>query len=212
MLLGLRPGRVEIDVLVVALVVVEDHFEHPGRLGQVRPGSRSRDAIPVLDALQIAVGRAHAVALVGLAAIYVVVVLCRVLVDDGVALVVVARADEPTEDARRVGRRRVRGIEDAGVVVLPVQRGHVVAGDRAPVDLAGCDLCPALDAGEQALDAGAVAERWIDEASGADVSSREVAVAVGLREPAPGLLHRKGCRRPTPRRPDTAAGLCRSCE
>lgn len=76
---------------------------------------------------------------------------------------VVALANEPAEDARRIGRRRLGGIEDAGVVSLAVQRGDVVARDRAPVALAACDLCPALNAGEQALDAGAVAmdyEPW----------------------------------------------------
>src|SRR5437667_12839428 len=100
-------GWVGIYFFVVALVVIEDDFEHPGRLAQVRL-DETRDAIPVLDALQIAVGRAHAVALVGLAAIDVILVFCRVLVDDGVALVVVARADEPTEDAGRSSQRRVR--------------------------------------------------------------------------------------------------------
>ena len=160
MLLGFRLGNVEIDLFVVGLVVVEDHFEHPGREGQVRL-DETRGTVPVLDAFQVAVGRAHAVALVGLASIHIVGVLCCVFVDDGVALVVVALADEPAEDARRIGWRRTHWIEDAGIVVLSVQRGYVVACDRSPMDLAGCNLGPALDAGEQTLDARSVAMDYV---------------------------------------------------
>src|SRR4029453_16083732 len=87
----------------------------------------------------------------------VVVVLLCILVDDGVALVVVAGTDEPTEDARRMRRYGVGGVEDARVIVLAIERGHVVARDRTPVDLAGCTVSPPLDAREQPLDAGAVA-------------------------------------------------------
>ena len=65
MLLGFGPGWVEVEVLVVALVVVEDHLEHPLVCVRIRL-DQARDPVAVFDALQVAVGRAHAVALVGL--------------------------------------------------------------------------------------------------------------------------------------------------
>lgn len=111
MLVSLRSGRIESDLFVVAFVVVEDDFEHPcvgrkpGRVDDLPGGCVAVGrAVAVLDALQVAIGRPHAVALVGLAAIDVIVALCRILVDDGIALVVVALADEPGEDAGGIGR------------------------------------------------------------------------------------------------------------
>src|SRR5690606_15342190 len=73
------------------------------------------------------------------------------LVDDRVALVVVAGADEPAEDARRVCRIRIRWIEDAGFVASAVDGRDVLARDGSPVDLAAGSIRPALDAREETL-------------------------------------------------------------
>ena len=55
-------------------------------------------------------------------------------------------------------RLAIGRIDDAGVAVLAVEGEDVVLGDRAPVHVAGIvDVGPALDAGEQTLDARAVA-------------------------------------------------------
>src|SRR5262245_59917607 len=102
--------------------------------------------------MTLAVGRAHPITFIGPARIDVVRVFFRVLVDDGIAFVVVALADQPAEDARRSCRSRVFWIKDTGVVVLPVDRRDVVPGDGAPVSFAGVNLRPALDAGKEALD------------------------------------------------------------
>ena len=56
-----------------------------------------------------------------------------------------------------MGRVRVSRVEDAGIVVLPVQCGHVVAGDGPPVDFTRGSVCPALDAGKQTFNTWAVA-------------------------------------------------------
>src|ERR1035441_2627630 len=88
--------------------------------------------VAVLDPFQVAVRRADAIALVGIAPVDVVVVFGRVFIDDGVAFVVVALADQPAEDVTRVC---APGIGDAGVSVPAVQGSHVVAGDRSPVDV-----------------------------------------------------------------------------
>ena len=68
---------------------------------------------------------------------------------------VIALADKPAENAIWIGRMRVCGVKDPGVVVLPVDRRDVVPGNRPPVDLPGGNLRPALDAGKQALNPGA---------------------------------------------------------
>ena len=86
----------------MAFVVVKYDLEEPGRQRQVRL-DEARDAIAVSNPLQVAIGRAGAIALVGQRQVDPVVVLGRVLVDDRVALVVVARADEPAEDTCRGG-------------------------------------------------------------------------------------------------------------
>src|SRR5262249_34715514 len=120
------------------------------------------------------VSRAHAVALIGLCAIDVVVVFLGVVVDDGVTFIVVARTDEPTEDTRRMSRHGVGGVEDARVVVLPIQRGEVVARDPTPGDLSRCAVGPTLDRSERALEAGVLA--WEDMAGGAGVVLERLAV------------------------------------
>src|ERR671916_2669473 len=149
MLLRFGQGRIGVEFLVVALVVVEDRLEQPALVGQLGRVGRAparvaiRRPVTVPDALQVAVGRARAVALVGLREIDVLVVLRRVLVDDGVALVVVALADKPAEDPSLIA-----GIEDARAGRFAVPRRDVVLGDRAPIDIGGGGaVFPALHAG-----------------------------------------------------------------
>ena len=97
----------------------------------------------------------------GLEAVHAIRVFGLVPIDDDVAPVVVAFADQPAEDVLGV-----LGIEDFGAVVPPVQRRDVVAGDGAPVDRAGLQALPTLDAREQALDARAVAPHQVAVAPG----------------------------------------------
>ena len=118
-------------------------------LGRV---DEQRLSVAVADGFQIAVCGAHAIALVDMGEIDVVVVLGDVLIDDRVALVVVALTDQPTEDVAWVGR-----VGDARFGRAAVDREDVVFRDRAPVGVAVGDARPAFDAGEQSLDAGPVA-------------------------------------------------------
>jgi hypothetical protein len=151
------------------VAVVEDDLEHPvgggdlGRREEPRPaaggGVEERRAVAVADALDVAVGGAAdvvprpAVALVEVRRVDAGAVLRLVAVERGVALVVPHLADQPAEDARGVER-----VGDPRAGVEPVDREHVVAGRRAPVDVArGADPGPALDAREAGLDPGAVA-------------------------------------------------------
>src|SRR5437867_2427553 len=97
-LLVCRKSRVERNYLVVSFVVVEHHLEQPRRLRQVRL-YQSRYTIAVAYALEIAAGRPRPIALVRLAAVHVRIILGGVLEDESVALVVVALAGEPAEDA-----------------------------------------------------------------------------------------------------------------
>src|SRR5262249_2115666 len=138
-----------------------------------------RRAIAVLDALEVAISRAYAVALVGLCAIDVVVVLLGVLVDDSVALVVVALADQPAEDTSGMLRIRGRRVEDSGLRSLTVKRRDVVTRDQTPVDLTGRHVGPALDSGEQPLNTGAVAVD--DAARGGSVVLKPCAVRLENR-------------------------------
>src|SRR5262249_7265386 len=132
-----------------------------------------RPAIAVLNALQIAIGGPQPFAFVGLCGVDTVIVLLRVVVDYGVPLVVVALTDEPTENARGMSRQ-VGRVKDARIVVFTVECGDIVLADRAPMNLAGSDVSPALDSGEQALDAGAVAMDYISRFSGVVFKSRSV--------------------------------------
>jgi hypothetical protein len=195
-LLSFRPGRIEIDILVVAFVVVEDHFEHP--LGLCQVGLDQLGApVPVLDTLHVAVGGAHAVALVRLHAIDVRVVLRRVLIDDGVAPVVAALADQPREHAT--------GIANAALWGLAVQRRDVVATDGTPMDVTGRSVSPALDAREQSLDARAVP---IDrEARRRDVVRVPAAVRLEHWHQVLGAGEDEDVR--TPPRPGTVVPPCR---
>ena len=91
-------------------LIVEDHLEQPLSECQIVL-NKLRDAVPVFDALEVAIGRPHTISLVGLASIDVFIILRCVFVDDGVALVVVALADEPAEDTRRIDRGRIGGLD-----------------------------------------------------------------------------------------------------
>src|SRR6266498_1169236 len=77
-----------------------------------------------------------------------------VLVEDGVALVVVALADQPAKDAGRVVGV---GGGDPGPGTTAVECCDVVLGDRTPVNQPRGALGPALDAGKQGFDARPVA-------------------------------------------------------
>ena len=146
------------------LAIVADDLEHPLGLVRLRltqePRAmairvQQRGSVAVTDALQIAVGLAArvvataAVALAGLGEICTCAVLGQVLVQDCVAFVVARFADQPAEDACIVLR-----VEDAGGGIAAVDGQDVVLRDRPPVDVAWIvDPTPALDAGEQPLDA-----------------------------------------------------------
>lgn len=116
-----RQVRVGIDLLVMALVVVEDHLEHPARVldlsrsQEPRPLARvvqQRRAVAVADALEVAVRRSSdvvsvsTVALLRLAQVDARSVFAPVAVEDRVALVVAGLADEPAEDPPGIARIR----------------------------------------------------------------------------------------------------------
>ena len=98
---------------IVALSIIEDDAEHPWRgvrivrvqmrLAEARPVGveQERLAIAVTDALDVAVRSSGAIALAGPFDIDVNVVFGSVIVEDRIALVVIAAANEPTEDAFR---------------------------------------------------------------------------------------------------------------
>src|SRR6267154_5454858 len=99
----------------MVLPVIEDHFEEPfhlceigAKLGNSLIARQKRGRIAVMDALEVAVGRAAdipfvaPVSFVGLGEVDPDAVLSLVAVLDYVALVVIALADEPTEDSQRV--------------------------------------------------------------------------------------------------------------
>src|SRR5882762_663524 len=84
--------------------------------------------------------------------INICIVLRCVGVDDSVALVVVALADEPGENPPRLSR-----IGDRAFRRFAIKSGDVITGNRAPVDLSCRIVEPAFNTGEQSLDARAVA-------------------------------------------------------
>ena len=88
----------------------------------------------------------------GFGQIDAVIVLGGIVVDDGIAFVVIASANEPAEDM--LGSF---GIGDARSRIEPIDGEDVVPGDRAPMRLARIEARPALDPGEQAFDARPVA-------------------------------------------------------
>ncbi len=143
-------GRIDI-----VFAVVEDHLEAPIR-GK-RCGRRGGEvgkvgrAVAVENPLQVRVGRAGqvgAIPLVCLREIHAVRIFALVAVDDDVARVVVAFADQPSENACGIV-----WIGDAGVPIPAVPRRDVVPGDRAPESIESIvRIDPALDARKEALD------------------------------------------------------------
>src|SRR5262245_25840069 len=91
-------------------------------------------------------------------------ILWLMFIDDGIALIVVALTDEPTEDARRVRLIQIAGgilvelrwIKYPRLVILSIERRNIVATDRTPVNLSGVNFCPTLDPREQTLDPRAI--------------------------------------------------------
>src|SRR5205085_2743206 len=70
-----------------------------------------------------------------------------VLVDDRIALIIVALANKPRKDPGRVG-----GIGNTALGGLAVERADVVAGNRTPVSIRGVvQFGPALDACKEAF-------------------------------------------------------------
>ena len=118
-----------VSILVTPLSVVEDDFEEP--LGRLSPGLPCSErmihvgpGVPVTDAFEIPVRLAAfrgAIALMGLRQIDSIIALFLVGIQDGVALVVIALADEPGKNLGWVG--------DAAVGGLAVQRGDVIFRD-----------------------------------------------------------------------------------
>lgn len=153
-----RDGGVERQLVVAPVAVVEDQLEQPvvAPLGGPRR-VEAGDDVAVPDRGEVPLGGAHgggAVALVGEPGVDAGVVVGRVRVPDAAAQIVVRLAEQPAEDARRVG-----GVDDAGVGVATVDRGHVLARDGAPIGVGGIGAVdPSLDAGEGALRARAVAD------------------------------------------------------
>jgi hypothetical protein len=81
--------------------VVEDHLEQPVRAqGQVLPPLMC-NAIPIFDALKVAVARARqacAVLLMNQRCVYIFRVLSFILIENRIALVIAAFRDQPTEN------------------------------------------------------------------------------------------------------------------
>src|SRR5262249_51975768 len=137
----------------IVLTVVEDNLEKPcggqwgGRsvLGKNRVIGR---AIAVLDALQVAVSgarRRRTVCVVGLGEVDGVRVFLLVAVYNDVAFIVIAFADEPGENASRIGR-----VGNTAFWRLAIPGGNVVPGDRAPAAVLWVSLIgPALDTCKQ---------------------------------------------------------------
>ena len=95
------------------LAVIEDHLEHPAGIVELGLGQQGgpaacivqqRHTVAIADALDVAVGLAAgvvfvtSVALVGMSQINAGAVLGRILVDNGIALIVASFADQPGED------------------------------------------------------------------------------------------------------------------
>src|SRR5207244_11161559 len=85
-------------------------------------------------------------------------VLFLIIIGDDVALVVVALADQPTEDARRVG-----GIGDAALGGFSIPSSDVILGNGTPEDI-GCvgGVRPPLDVREQSFDSGTIAAHAVN--------------------------------------------------
>ena len=71
-------------------------------------------------------------------------VFCYKLIGDDIAFVIVAFADQPSEDMTGFGR-----IGNSAFFSFAVPSGDVVFGDRAPKSIAQVrKICPALDTGK----------------------------------------------------------------
>src|SRR5262245_17225320 len=94
------------SLYIMSLAIVEHCFEHPVRVRWISglPGSGVAvwRAIAGINALQIAIGCAHTVALIHLGEIDIFFVFGGVLVNDGVSFVVVALTDQPTKNLRGI--------------------------------------------------------------------------------------------------------------
>src|SRR5262249_41134790 len=112
-----------------------------------------------LDALEVAVRRAgeiSAVPFVHARHLNALCILCFIFIDSHIALVVVACADQPAENACRVLWIGVVWIEDSGIIVLTIQRRDVVPRDGARGGFTSFYAGPALDAGEEPFNPWAV--------------------------------------------------------
>src|SRR5215208_2227295 len=132
----------------MSLAVVENYLEEPAHRGELG-FDQAGWSVTVFDPLEATVPRAAVVrpiCLVRLEQANARRVFGHIFVEDGVALVVVALADQPTEYTRRIGR-----IGYTALCRFAVEGGDVVSGDRAPVRVAIAPACPSFDAGEEAL-------------------------------------------------------------
>ena len=142
----------------VALVVVENHLEHPVNSVDLvlrqksRPMSRNeqRRGVAIADALDVSVGLASLVlfvstiGFVSLGEIEVLTIFGLVLVADGVALVVTRFTDQPAEDPGWIDR-----VCNPRSLILTVKGEDVIFGNGAPVHIFRIGfVCPPFNAGK----------------------------------------------------------------
>ena len=123
--------RIERQDFIVILVVIENEFKQPLRQTEIGLHETPR-AVSVTDTFDVAIRSAPAVALADQPEIDVVIVLFRVLVNDGIAAVVVSFGDQPAKDSLRLLGVGIDERENARVVSRAVKRGDVAARDGAP--------------------------------------------------------------------------------
>src|SRR6516162_1295076 len=110
----------------MSFVVVEHDFKEPGELSEIGLDQQRR-RVAVTDALEIPAGRAAdiaAIALVRLCEVDAGRIFGSIVVEDGVAFVVLALANEPAENTLRILR-----IGNTALDAIAVERGDVVLGD-----------------------------------------------------------------------------------
>src|SRR5215813_7882007 len=125
MLRGWGKGWVEREFFVPAFVIVKDSLEHPVCEIEVWL-DQPRNAVPVLDTSQLAIGSPLAAAFVNFALIHVVIVLRDVLIDNGIAFIIVALANEPTEYSLWLSHS-CRG-KDSGFVIFAIEVRNILPG------------------------------------------------------------------------------------
>ena len=118
-----------------------------------RQDRADRVCVAVADTLEVAISAARQVTTVGFVQLgggNLLRVLSLVAVDNEIALVVVALADKPGEDTRRIG-----WVDDAALRRLSIPGRDIVSGDRPPKHV-GCisGVGPALDTCEEAFNTG----------------------------------------------------------